>query len=80
MNERILLSGIEKIDLKRCRIPLFSSCEDKPLAKYLKSHPINELEFDREQKYFKTYTEKELNEMTRAVRGGATESFKSWHS
>lgn len=67
-NERILITGIKKIDLGGKKSTWFKSKGEDALKSYLKSHPINVSQFNTEQVYEKVYTDRELSHMDNVLR------------
>lgn len=69
-NEKILLAGIDQIDInKGDKVGLFGSSGDKPLKKHIKLYPISELGFGLEQDYYATYTAEDRANIQRVPNG-----------
>lgn len=64
-NERILLDGINKTNEKR--FVLFSLKGDEIIKRHLSAKAFNEIKFNLEQEYYKTYTLEELQVLDGSV-------------
>lgn len=77
-NEKILIDGIQKIDVDGKRNSLIYPKGENALKKHLQSHPLEECDFNTEQKYIETYTKEELIAMERAYKRAPVKSFEDW--
>lgn len=69
LNEKILISGINKINLEGKKSSCFHFSNDKPLKTYMKSQSFNSAGFDLEQNFSKIYTKQEIAAADNAVKG-----------